>query len=110
MFSGQIQNNGYSSPQQEYYYAKYSLNNLFNKGEISLSFNGVTGIKKASGQPISYIEIQDGNLVSAVYIYLGYGEWSGDQPGPAGEQGLYHGACNWNSNTQIPLLHYSVMS
>ena len=107
-FNGQIQQlNIYY---EEYYYAKYLINNSSNKGQIGLNCGEVTAVTKTSGQPVSYIELRDGNTLSAVYIYLGYARWKGESLGPGGEASPYEGLCDRNTNIQIPLLHYSVAS
>ena len=71
------------------------------------TFNECVGVTKTSGQPVSYIELKNGNILSAVYIYLGCSELSGELLGPSYEEMPFKGTYWWNQDTQIPLLHYS---
>ncbi len=103
-YSGQAE----EGTQKFYLYAKYELENPIQDPDDKplVRFSGDTPqiLKKESGTPINYIEV-NGNEATAVYVFLVYVTTEGYPPGPDYERTPYKGDYNWNTDTEITFLH-----
>ena len=103
-YSGQAE----EGTQKFYIYAKYELENPIQDPDDKplVRFSGDTPqiLKKESGTPINYIEV-NGNEATAVYVFLVYVTTEGYPPGPDYERTPYKGSYNWNTDTEITFLH-----
>lgn len=99
-----------------YLYARYDIGQVgtydqsHGKLTITLESAAPVPVIKEEGSPVSYLEITDGNRVTAAYIYLGWYYVKVEDLGHDQVEAPYTAHYDWNTKTQFQLMRYSISS